>query len=62
MDTKKPKEFSLEIKGSGTKEQVILELQLLIEVIERTSMKGLHENKDVEYPNLIMKTNISEAY
>lgn len=63
MANNKTKEFSLTVKGAGTKEDVIKELEEMIRVIKGYNISQLQLGiDDLELPNLTLKTGPAEDY
>lgn len=52
----KSKEFSLEIKGSGTREKLTAELRGWLSVLENTTIEELVDGVEYEDPNSTLKT------
>jgi len=55
-------EFSLIIKGSGTKAQVAHELHMLADKIEATLLEELRNGIELEESTVVLTTDVPEAY
>lgn len=56
------KEFSIKIVGSGTKAQIISELQNWISTLQNSTMKQILDGLEIEFPNTVFTTDLPEKY
>lgn len=65
-ELEKPKDkndkFAITIKGAGTKEDIVRELQDWITTIKVTTLEKLREGVEHEEPNTILTTDLPETY
>jgi hypothetical protein len=59
---KKTNEFSIEIKGAGSKEKVVQNLREIISGIESTTLQELRSGLNWEDATLITTTNLPQTY
>ncbi len=60
--TEEQKEFSIKIEGSGTKAQIISELQSWIGILQTSTVEQILGGLEIEEPNTVLTTNIPEKY
>jgi len=61
-EERQEKEFAIKIVGSGTKEDVIRELELMASVIRSYTLEELRNGIEDENPCTILSTNLPETY
>lgn len=58
---KKENEFSIDIKGSGSREDIISSLQEIIKILEKESMESLQEG-ELNYEDHTLTADSGESY